>query len=319
MRAEDAGGTSEQSSPDSTPEVTPPDPAQRVAPNDDTEHRGEVAARFGQAAGKPPILPEAINKAPRAADAPKAIAASGAPATEAVPSDMAGAADDVATAGGRAAGQDQFRQAAPSGTSRVENAVQPVPAGSAFEQEGAPDERARGGTSGNVPPEALQLTRAAAFRAAAIQTLAASLMQDAVTTPAPGLLMAPATRALPAWPDSESLDRMVQTLRVMVKDRVSEATVRLRPEHLGEVSIDIRVDGRTVTAIIRAESAVVREWLQLQEDAVRNGLSQQGLHLERLIVQRDGKRERREQQAGDPRRSKPRRQSEPDTRFDVSA
>ena len=107
-------------------------------------------------------------------------------------------------------------------------------------------------------------------------------------------------------PPVGNLDQMVQTMRVMVKDSVSEATVHLHPEHFGEVSIQVRVDGKSVSAIVHTESAGVREWLQGQESTIRNGLSEHGLQLDRLLVQRDGRQDRRQnapsQQPGQPRR-----------------
>ena len=82
-----------------------------------------------------------------------------------------------------------------------------------------------------------------------------------------------------------------------------EATVRLRPEYLGEVTIQLRVDGSGVSAIVRAESAGVRQWLQSQEQSIRGGLAEHGLELSRFVVdpddrqqtQRDAQQEAEEQ------------------------
>jgi len=135
------------------------------------------------------------------------------------------------------------------------------------------------------------------------------------------LTLMPAAPALaqPAAIPAENLDQLVQTMRVMVRGNVSEATLRLRPEHLGDVSVVVRVDGRVVTATVIAESAGVREWLQLHEEALRTGLQQQGLTLDRLVVQREARQERREQPHPDARRSRPRRGQDPQPRFEVSA
>ena len=112
---------------------------------------------------------------------------------------------------------------------------------------------------------------------------------------------------------------IVQTVRVQVKEGVSEATVRLRPEHLGEVTIAVRVEGRTVSAIVHAESAQVREWLQSQESTLRGSLVEQGLHLERLQIHRDARQDRRDQPAPEARRTRTRRGQEPEPRFEVVA
>jgi flagellar hook-length control protein FliK len=113
--------------------------------------------------------------------------------------------------------------------------------------------------------------------------------------------------AMPARIPGENLDELVQTMRVMVRGNLSEATVRLRPEHLGDVSVSVRVDGKVVTATVIADSAGVREWLQQHEEALRAGLQQQGLTLDRLVVQREARQERREQPHPEARRSRPRR------------
>lgn len=118
---------------------------------------------------------------------------------------------------------------------------------------------------------------------------------------------------------AENITRLVQTMRVMTKDGISEATIRLRPDHLGEVSIAIRVDGRIVTATVQAESRNVREWLQSQEDSLRSNLSQQGLSLDKLHVQRDPKHDRREQQHEQQQRPRYRRPQDLEARFEVSA
>jgi hypothetical protein len=118
---------------------------------------------------------------------------------------------------------------------------------------------------------------------------------------------------------AENLGRLVQSMRVVVRDGASEATVRLRPEHLGDVSISLRVDGRSVSAVVRAEAASVREWLQTQQDSLRQGLALQGLSLDRLEIEPDGRRNERDGGADEedrPRRPRS-RSVDPDSRFEV--
>jgi flagellar hook-length control protein FliK len=153
-------------------------------------------------------------------------------------------------------------------------------------QHGEPEARGH-----NASPEPLMTSRAVAFAAA--MTLVSSPDGTLRITSLPS---APPTLASLLPEESRAnLDSMVQTMRVMVRDTVSEATLHLRPEHFGEVTIQVRVDGKSVSAIINTESPGVREWLQAQESTIRNGLSEHGLHLERLLVQRDGRHERRQQ------------------------
>ena len=116
-----------------------------------------------------------------------------------------------------------------------------------------------------------------------------------------------------------NLGRLVQSMRVLVRDGISEAVVRLRPEHLGEVSISLRLDGRSVSAVVRADTAGVREWLQSQHDVLRQGLALQGLDLEKLDVEPDDRRRGAgHQDPEEPRRERP-RDSDSEARFVVTA
>jgi flagellar hook-length control protein FliK len=129
---------------------------------------------------------------------------------------------------------------------------------------------------------------------------------------APAPIAAPVAVAAPASTthvEAENVHNLVQAMRVTAKAGGWEATVRLKPEHLGEVTIALRVEGNNVSAVVQAESAGVRQWLMAQEDAVRSGLSEHGLQLDRFAVSRDGqRREAEEQPQGQPqqRRRAPR-------------
>ncbi len=107
---------------------------------------------------------------------------------------------------------------------------------------------------------------------------------------------------------AENLSRLVQSIRVQARDGVSNATLRLNPEHLGEVTVTIRVEAGTVSAVVRAEAGDVRQWLRGQEQSIRSALAEQGLLLDELVVEQDGERRQDgwqdpEQQ---PRRPRPR-------------
>jgi flagellar hook-length control protein FliK len=113
------------------------------------------------------------------------------------------------------------------------------------------------------------------------------------TTPAASATPAvtPTETAAPAnaaAPDAQNIDRLVQSMHVNAKSGVMEATVRLRPDYLGDVTIELRVDGTGVSAVVRAESASVRQWLESHEQTIRSGLAEHGLELTRFIVDPDG-------------------------------
>jgi flagellar hook-length control protein FliK len=107
----------------------------------------------------------------------------------------------------------------------------------------------------------------------------------------------------------EVAPQLVQAMRVQVSQGGGEARVHLRPEHLGAVTIDVRVENGRVTASFNAEVPAVRQWLESHEGSLRQGLSEQGLHLERFVVNKDGDSPNREGQQGrdDGRRRQARR------------
>ncbi len=120
---------------------------------------------------------------------------------------------------------------------------------------------------------------------------------------------------------AENLSRLVQSIRVQARDGVSQASVRLNPEHLGEVAIAIRVDNGIVTAVVRAEAGDVRQWLRGQEDSIRAALAEQGLTLDEFVVEQDGRRGRDQEQQGEeqPRRNRARGQRVNAPSFEVTA
>jgi flagellar hook-length control protein FliK len=161
----------------------------------------------------------------------------------------------------------------------------------------------------------------------AVRRTAATAMLTLVASADGTLRLTPAAHitpmVTPLLPEEHTvnIESMVQTMRVMVTDKVSEATVHLRPEHFGDVRIQVRIDGKAVTAIIHTDSSRVREWLQGQESSLRNSLSEQGLQLERLMVQRDGRQDRRDaqqEQQAERRRPRPRPAGDAQQTFEIT-
>jgi flagellar hook-length control protein FliK len=121
-------------------------------------------------------------------------------------------------------------------------------------------------------------------------------------------------------PDAENVGRLVQAMRINATRSGSwEATVRLKPENFGDVTIALRVERNAVSAVVNAEAASVRQWLESQEQAVRSGMAEHGLQLERFVVQRDGqqRREADTHEQEQPRRRQPRRADAVTERFEV--
>lgn len=94
----------------------------------------------------------------------------------------------------------------------------------------------------------------------------------------------------------ETADSIIQSLRMQYQQGGGDAVVHIKPEHLGPVTVSLRVDNGVVTAVVNADDPVVAEWLKANEHMLREGLASSGLHLDRFAVRRDG------QPADDPRR-----------------
>jgi flagellar hook-length control protein FliK len=110
---------------------------------------------------------------------------------------------------------------------------------------------------------------------------------------------------------------IVRTLTLQRREGGGEAHLRLQPDHLGELSVTLRVDGARVTAILRADSPVVRAWVQAHQQELRSALEDQGLTLDRLVVDpdSDGRHDRQGNPAHD-RRPQNRRRS-PASQFEA--
>jgi flagellar hook-length control protein FliK len=136
--------------------------------------------------------------------------------------------------------------------------------------------------------------------------------------PAAAVLSPAPSSAATETPGADNVGRLVQAMRVIARPGAWEANVRLNPEHLGDVSIAVRVERNAVTAVVNAESAGVCEWLESQEQAVRNGMAEHGLQLDRFVVQRDGqRREAPEQEQQQGRRARRGRQAATTERFEI--
>jgi flagellar hook-length control protein FliK len=109
------------------------------------------------------------------------------------------------------------------------------------------------------------------------------------------------------------LPQIVQSIRLHAVQGTTEARVQLRPDHLGGLNITLKVEQNQVTATIQADVAAVRSWIESHESSLRQALSDQGLHLAKLVVQEDGQQASPDEQDGDrPRRQPQRRRSSRD-------
>ncbi|HLG55863.1 MAG TPA: flagellar hook-length control protein FliK [Vicinamibacterales bacterium] len=121
--------------------------------------------------------------------------------------------------------------------------------------------------------------------------------------------MAGATHAADAAPGSiperDVVAQLVHSMRLQFRDGIGEAIVKLKPEHLGSVQVSLRIENGAVRATVQAEMPAVRQWLESQQETLKNSLADQGLRLERFVVEPDG--ERREAQRDAERQRQQRR------------
>lgn len=93
---------------------------------------------------------------------------------------------------------------------------------------------------------------------------------------------------IPATPASsvptEVESRIVDAIRLAFGRTGGEAHIKLNPRQFGDVSVSIRVERQTVVAVVHADAPAVREWLQANQQVLRESLSIQGLQLHRLEV-----------------------------------
>lgn len=136
---------------------------------------------------------------------------------------------------------------------------------------------------------------AGAFEVTGLGAAPAALRADA---PAASLSEAAAGPSADV-PDADTMDRLVQSLRLQFYRGGGEAVVHIRPEHLGPLKVSLRVERGLVTARVNADNPAVAEWLQANEQTLREAMQANGLSLERLIVDRDG------QQGQTPHRDRP--------------
>ena len=163
------------------------------------------------------------------------------------------------------------------------------------------------------------------------QTSPAPEPSAATTGPAVSLLRPsdvpkPHVVAAPQSPvdDGEVVSQLVRAMRTQFRDGMGEARIRLNPEHLGEVRIDIKIDGDRVSAVLQVERSDVRQAIEAQSHSLRSSLAAQGLNLEDLTV-RQGERARDERGGADENRrgrdqpppERRSRQRQPDREFEL--
>ncbi len=164
-----------------------------------------------------------------------------------------------------------------------------------------------------------QLPQMAAGRGQAMTAptfnVVAPMLNDArvagVLAPASGPVMLTA----PGLPGEHDVTlQIVQSLRMQFRDGIGEAVLKLKPEHLGAVSISLRIENGGLKANVQADVPAVRQWLESQQDTLRSALAEHNLRLDRFDVEPDGQRQAPREDAPDqrPKKRQPRRSAQAD-------
>jgi flagellar hook-length control protein FliK len=132
-----------------------------------------------------------------------------------------------------------------------------------------------GAPRGQKDTAAGDFTRAFSFAALAANPTAAGAPASAEPAPAGTPVEAPLT------------PQIVKAVSLIWRDGVGEARLRLEPEHLGSVTVSLRVERGIVTARMTADVPAVRDWIRTHEADLRNSLASQGLELDQIVVSAD--------------------------------
>jgi flagellar hook-length control protein FliK len=200
-----------------------------------------------------------------------------------------------------------------------EHAVQAAPAAAVPQPERSPSSGGTNTDAGGTTPERDRSTAPAPLAEAATAAVGGST--QAPRPSAAAHAEAPAARSAA---EADVPQQIVRAIRTQFRDGIGEASIRLRPDHLGEVRIELKVEGERVTATLHVERPEVKQAIESQSGVLRAGLAAQGLRLEELSVngtastrdnrdssnadRRDGSGGQRETSSGSDRRQRRRRE-----------
>jgi len=111
------------------------------------------------------------------------------------------------------------------------------------------------------------------------------LRSEAAASPASGAANASAPASVPVRQFAEEMGKyLVKQFTLTHGNGVAEATIRLHPEHLGQVDIKLHIQNGQLTAHFVTENGAARELLENQMSQLRSALLSQGLQVDKLDV-----------------------------------
>ncbi len=104
---------------------------------------------------------------------------------------------------------------------------------------------------------------------------------------APSQAQAPAALPLPPRLEEHVLAQVTGRISLLPRQEGGRVTLRLYPEELGEVQLDLRVEKDGVRAFLQTQTVQAQEVLERHIPRLREALEQQGLRLDELQVSLD--------------------------------
>jgi flagellar hook-length control protein FliK len=109
----------------------------------------------------------------------------------------------------------------------------------------------------------------------------------------------------------------VRGLQLQVAAGGGDMTLTLTPEHLGTVTIEVKVDQQRVVATLTSDTPAVRGWMAAHEQDLKSGLADLGLTLDELVVREDDSRQDQQREQGAPERRRKPKDEESAVAFEV--
>ncbi|HWQ61246.1 MAG TPA: flagellar hook-length control protein FliK [Negativicutes bacterium] len=117
-------------------------------------------------------------------------------------------------------------------------------------------------------------------------TVFAAMVDQRIAPPAAETASAANPAQQPANPDPNNVaGQIVDHARLITRAENSEMVIKLKPEHLGELTLKIAVENGTVSATFHTASAEVRSAIEASLPQLRQDMASQGLKVDYVGVQ----------------------------------
>jgi flagellar hook-length control protein FliK len=156
------------------------------------------------------------------------------------------------------------------------------------------------------------------------RVVAASRADGAAASELPGSWSGESAILTTAAPEDQAA-QIVRSMRLQWRGATGEATLRLQPDHLGQVFVSVRVEQGVVSATVRAETPAAQQWIQQHQQQLRDALDAQGLRVAQFHVtsnpddrpRRDHEQDQNQDASGRRNRPRARNNDAGDRRFEI--